>query len=123
MSFKMNRNHFCSSLPDAGLILSEDYLYRIEAHEGYRPHLMVDLSFPLCIINNKTSFYVILKEHKKWKNKFMLPISDISPFLPTTILYHLTKTATILLFLTMAPHHLFIFCLTIYLPLVKSSRS
>ena len=61
----MNRNHFCSSLPDVGLILSKDHLYCIEAHEGYRPHQMVDLSFPLCIINNEASFYVVLKEHKK----------------------------------------------------------
>ena len=65
MSFRINRNHFCFSLPDEGLILSNYQLYRTEALEWYPPQLMADLSFRLCIVNNKVSFSIVSKEQKK----------------------------------------------------------
>ena len=61
----MNKNHFCSSLPDVGLILSNYRYYCIEALEWYPLQLMVDLSFPLCITNNKANLSIVLKEQKK----------------------------------------------------------
>ena len=65
MSFEINRNHFCFSLPDVGLILSNYSLYSIETLEWYPPQLMADLSFPLSIINNKAGFSIVLKEERK----------------------------------------------------------
>ena len=65
MSFEMNKNHLRSSLLDVGLILCNYQLYHIEALEWYLPQLMADLNFLLCIINNKASFSIVLKEQKK----------------------------------------------------------